>query len=412
MTKSRHSTGVLLASAALVLATLGAAWGQQPLSHGAWADKDAAGRPAPMTFKVFHGQQLLYRQVVETLTGAGCKREETDTFVRFDCEANPKQWYLTKPGRPEHPALSVSADVPGEARPIGHSRMLSETLTLNPQPPSIAWREAYAVWVEKLPNPYRPPAGTGRIDWAAILKDGPLTYEQTRTPLTYEAAIAALEAAGDCRRDDLDAYTVFDCSASKTRWYLTREGMPAHGALAVMYSKSHLGGDESSYTLGMHRRFPQAGGEPRSPQNATARNEVADAWIRTLPGQQNWGAPPPPLGFSLEGSPFTQDDIDTRPLSYEATLQRLNAAGCTRKDVGDYLAFSCKGSPLLFVLSAPGSPAHAAMMIAKPGPDGQNMYSIRSRMFFDPAKPQTEEWRAAHSKWMRGLEYLPASQLR
>ena len=281
--------GALAIAGVAICGLCWAAWGQTPPpDHGAWPDKDAEGRPAPMTFGAFHVPQLLYSQVVETLTAAGCKREESDTFIRFDCEADPRQWYLTKPGRPEHPGLSVVNR---------GARMLSETPTLNPQPPSIEWREAYAVWLEKLPNRYRPPAGSGPIDWVAILKDAPLTDAEMRTALTYETVMAALEAASDCKRQDLDAYSVFDCAASKTRWYVTREGIPAHGALAVMYSRSHLGGDEASYSLGRHRLFPAApaGGQPPTPEEIAARGEVTDAWIRTLPGQKGWNAPPPPL---------------------------------------------------------------------------------------------------------------------
>jgi hypothetical protein len=404
-----------LAGMAICGALCWGAWGQTPPpNHGAWADKDAEGRPAPMTFGWFHQRQLLYSQVVAKLTDAGCKREEAETFIRFYCEASPKQWYLTKPGQAEHPGMSVSAEGTGENRTVGHARMLSEKLTLNPEPPSIEWREAYAVWLEKLPNRYRPPAGSGRVDWVAILKDAPLTYAETRTALTYEMVIAALEAASDCKREDPDAYTVFDCATSKTRWYLTREGMPAHGALAVMFSRSYLGGEEASYSLGMNRRFPAATAirQPQTPEEIAARTKMMDDWIRTLPGQMNWGAPPQPLGFSLAGSPFVEDDFGSRPLSYDAMLQNLTGGGCARKEVGDYIAFNCKGNPLLFVLSAPGSDAHAAMMIAEADPSGRNMYPRFTRMFFDPLKPQTEESRAAHSKWTRGLEYLPASQLR
>jgi hypothetical protein len=35
-----------------------------------------------------------------------------------------------------------------------------------------------------------------------------------------------------------------------------------------------------------------------------------------------------------------------------------------------------------------------------------------TRTFIDRSKPQTDEWRAAFNKWMRGLEYLPAERLR
>ena len=386
-----------------------AAWGQTPPpDHGAWPDRDAEGRPAPMTFGAFHVPQLLYGQVVETLTAAGCKREEKDTFIRFDCDADPKQWYLTKPGRPEHPGLSVAN---------GGVRMLSETPTLNPQPPSVARREAYAVWLEKLPNRYRPPGGSGPIDWVAILKDAPLTDAQMRG-VTYERLMTALGAATDCKREDLDAYTVFDCANSKTRWYLTREGMSAHVTWAMMYSRSHLGGDEASYTLGRHTRSrPAASGDGQTPtpEEIEAREEITDAWIRTLPGQKGWNAPPPPLGFSLVGSPFTEEDIQGGrgpEMTYDSALEKLSGAGCARKKAGEYIAFICKGSPLLFVLSAPDSPAHASFMIAEADPGGQNMQGKLARWLYDRSKPQTEELRAAQSKWMRGLEYLPVSQLR
>ena len=385
-----------------------AAWGQiPPPDHGAWPDKDAEGRPAPMTFRAFHVPQLLYGRVVEALTAAGCKREESDTFIRFDCEVDPKQWYLTKPGRPEHPGLFVSK---------GGARMLSEALTLNPQPPSNERREAYAVWLEKLPNRYRPPVGA-LVDWAAILKDAPLTQAQMRG-ITYERMITALSAATDCKREDLDAYTVFDCANSKTRWYLTREGMPAHVTWAMMYPRSYLGGDETGYALGSHARpRPAASGDgrPPSPEETAAREELTDAWIRTLPGQKGWAAPPPPLPFNLAGSPFTEEDLRGGrgpELTYDGVLQKLTGAGCTRKDVGEYLAFSCKGSKLLFVLSAPASPAHAAFMIAEPDPGGQNIQGMSTRWFYNPSKPPTEELQAAQRKWMRGVEYLPLSQLR
>ena len=102
----------------------------------------------------------------------------------------------------------------------------------------------------------------------------------------------------------------------------------------------------------------------------------------------------------------------TTPLTWDSALQKLVGAGCTRKDAGEYIAFSCKGSKLLFVLSAPTSPAHAAMTFAETDPSGQTIFARFTRIFFDRSRPQTEEWRAAFSKWERGLEYLPASQLR
>jgi hypothetical protein len=364
-----------------------------------------------MTFGAFHVPQLLYSKVVETLAAAGCKRGESDTFIRFDCEAEPKQWYLTKPGRPEHPGLSVSK---------GGARMLSETLTLNPQPPSNERREAYAVWLEKLPNRYRAPVGSGLLDWVAILKDAPLTDAQMKG-ITYERMIPALDAAADCKRDDLDAYTVFDCTNSKTRWYLTREGMPAHVIWAVMYSRSYVGGDEASYTIGRHARSRPAApgnGQPLTPQETAVREELTDAWIRTLPGQKGWAAPPPPLGFSLAGSPFTEEDIQGGrgpSLTYDNALQKLTERGCARKDVGEYLAFTCKGNPLLFVLSTPESLAHAAMMIVEYQPGTNEITSQRTRYFPDRAnlaRTQTPEYRSASSKWTRGIEYLRLSQLR
>ena len=85
----------------------------------------------------------------------------------------------------------------------------------------------------------------------------------------------------------------------------TREGMPAHVTWAMMYSRSHLGGDETSYTIGSHTRSrpPASGdGQPPTPEEIAAREEITDAWIRTLPGQKGWNAPPPPLGFSLTTS--------------------------------------------------------------------------------------------------------------
>ena len=279
----------------------------------------------------------------------------------------------------------------------------------------------FAVWLEKLPNHYRPPAGSGRIDWEAILKDAPVTYAQTKTPLTYEAVIAALTAASDCRREDSAGYTVFDCASSKTRWYLTREGMPAHAAMGLMFSRSYVGGDEASYMLAMtrtlaYRTAPAPANGSRTPEEIAARRDVVDAWIAKLPGQENWNAPPPPLSFSLAGSPITEQDIQqgrgSLALTWDSALQKLTAAECARKDVGDYIAFTCKGSKLLFVLSAPTSPAHATLMIAEAEPGGRNMHPRYSRFFYDPAKPQTDEIRAAQNKWMRGIEYLPASQLR
>jgi hypothetical protein len=297
--------------------------------------------------------------------------------------------------------------------------MLSEALTLNPQMPSVERREAYAVWLEKLPNRHRPPAGSsGPIDWAAILKDAPLNDVQMRG-VTYERLMTALDAATDCRRHDLDAYTVFDCANSKTRWYLTREGMQAHAMWVLMFSSSYLGGDAASYQIGRHvRPRPAASGDgqPPTPEEIAAREEITDAWIRTLPGQRGWSPPPQPLGFSLAGSPFTEQDIEggpgVAPLTWDSALQRLVGAGCTRKDVGDYIAFNCKGSELLFVLSAPTSPTHAAMMFAENNPSGRNLSARLTRTFIDRSKPQTDEWRAAFNKWMRGLEYLPAERLR
>jgi hypothetical protein len=411
-------TGIGLRSLAVaVVACWGAAaWGQAPANDGAWANKDAEGRAAPMTFGVFHANQLTYGQVVEKLTDAGCKREEAETFVRFECETNPKQWYLTKPGRPEHAGLSVVATGPDGTGTVNHSRMLSEKLELNPQPSSIERREAYAVWTEKLPNRYRPPAGSsGRVDWEAILKDAPLKNTEIRTPLTYDVMLGRLNAAADCKREDLEGYTWFDCTASKTRWYLTREGMPAHGAMVLMFSRAYLGGDEASYQLGMSRSFPAvAGGKALTPEERDAATKVRDEWIRALPGQKSWAAPPPPLGFSLASTPFVEDDFQSRPLPYDAFLQKLTGAGCNRKDVGEYISFSCKGNPMLFVLSAPSSKAHPAMAVVEVAPDGKTVFPRSTRTFFNPLQPRawTEEEDRAFSKWGRGLGYLTVSQLR
>jgi hypothetical protein len=168
----------------------------------------------------------------------------------------------------------------------------------------------------------------------------------------------------------------------------------------------------------MHARSRPAApgnGQPLTLQEVAAREELTDAWIRTLPGQKGWNAPPPPLGFSLAGSPFTEEDIQGGRgpgLTYDGALQKLTEAACARKDAGEYLAFSCKGSKLLFVLSEPTSPAHAAMTFAEIEPDGRTLSARLTKIFLDRSKPQTEEWRAAFNKWVRGLEYLQASQLR
>jgi hypothetical protein len=425
MTEPRHSTGVLSAVAALVLAMPGAAWGQQPLSHGAWADRDASGRAAAIPFREVHGRGFTHDRAVEKLTAAGCRREDTDTFIRFDCEGDPNRWYLTKPGRAEHPGIAVAADDEKGGSPEGsHTFFLSE-VTLRPQEPSVERQEAFAVWSESLPLHKAPPQrfAAKPMDWNALFKDAPLTQEQMRgSTLTFEEALAALEGAKGCKRETADAYILFNCPTSRTRWFFTREGQAAHPMLVLGAHRSYtVAGEEDreSYTPVMQKRY-SADGRMLGREESAKRNEIAWAWIGTLPGFGMRASDMPPLGFSLANSPFTDQDIRggglvSGMLTHDSAMQKLTAAGCARKDAGEYIAFTCKGSSLLFVMSSPDSPAHPAMMIAEPDPSGRAMRASWSRRIYTPgllAQQLTPGADAAHSKWMRGISYLPMSQLR
>ena len=158
-----------LAGAAAVLAC-GAAWGQGS-SHNGWADKDPSGRPAAIPFREVHGPGFTHNRAVEKLTAAGCKREETDAFIRFDCETDPNRWYLTKPGRAEHPGIAVAADEEKGGSPEGsHTFFLSE-VSLRPREPSMERHEAFAVWSESLPLHKPPPRSVAKtMDWNALFR--------------------------------------------------------------------------------------------------------------------------------------------------------------------------------------------------------------------------------------------------
>src|SRR5690242_10379820 len=137
---SGRSAALVALAVALCTAVCGAAcwaWGQTPPPHDGWTDKDATGRPAPITFRELHSFGLTYDQVVEKLVAAGCKREELEKYIRFDCEADPNQWFLTKPGTPEHAGVSVAAKGGGHAFP------LQTEIVLRPEPPPPEKQEAF-----------------------------------------------------------------------------------------------------------------------------------------------------------------------------------------------------------------------------------------------------------------------------
>jgi hypothetical protein len=290
------------------------------------------------------------------LTAAGCKREDADTFIRFDCEVDPNRWYLTKPGRTEHPGLAVAADDEKGGSPgSSHTFFLGE-VSLRPRPPSVEREEAFAVWSESLPLYKPPPRSVAKaMDWNALFKDAPLSQEQMRgLTLTFEEAFTTLEAAEDCTRETANSYVLFKCPTSKTRWFFTREGQVAHPTLALGAHRSFMiegEAEHESYVPVMQRRYSadgrlMRGANPQPP----GHNEIVWAWVETLPGFGMGGSDLPPLRFSLEGSPFTDRDIQggglaSAMLTHESALQKLTGAGCTRKEVGDYLASPAKAAP-------------------------------------------------------------------
>ena len=100
-------------------------------------------------------------------------------------------------------------------------------------------------------------------------------------------------------------------------------------------------------------------------------------------------------------------------MTYDSALEKLTGAGCARKKTGGLHRLHLQGqSAAVRAVGTAEPPAHASFMIAEADPGGQNMYGKFTRWFYDRSKPQTEELHAAQSKWARGLEYLPASQLR
>ncbi|HVY90375.1 MAG TPA: hypothetical protein VG942_16025 [Hyphomonadaceae bacterium] len=400
--------GLALAALAICSTVVGTMWAQPP--HDGWPDKDASGREAPMTFNEFHGGQLNYDRIVEALTGAGCTREETTIFVRFDCAVAPSHWYLTRPDKVEHPGVAVAAsDEKGGVPAVSHLRMLMP-FSLHPERPSAERQEAFAVWAEGLPlHPKNPAASdAGRIDWDAVLKDAPLTNSQMREmTLTFEEVTAKLENASDCKRDLADTYVRFECARSKTRWYLTREGQPAHRALALMFSTPHRGGVENSYILGMPRSFPE---NPKTGRAMGGGTPAVMAWIATLPDGNNisFGNQLPQLGFSLEDAPLSE--VDLYSLGRDAMIQKLTAPECRQRETGEYVLFSCRDSKLLFVLSSPAASV-SGMQIAMPDASGQNVHMLWTRQFFGPEQ-FNDPGGAAFRSWTRGLTYLSWPKLR
>jgi hypothetical protein len=400
---------------AIVLSGVGLsapALAQAPANHGAWPDRDADGRRAPMPFSRFHTLRLTFDQVADTLTAAGCKREETGAFIRFDCEASPKQWYLTRPGKPEHPGLAVAADKEPSGSSIAHARMLTEmTLALEEPPPER--REAFQLWRKSLPlyreRPDFAVVKRGPVDLDAALKDAPISREQM-SAFSFEDVVRTLEAAAGCKRGTGETYISFDCPASKTRWYVTREGQAAHRSMALKIGRTHHGAQvDEPYLFVLEKGFPAT---PLTGSGLIADGDNRLAWTETLPGE----SPGRGFPFSLAGSPFGDQDIAPRgrisaSLTYDIALQKLTGAGCARKDAGEYLSFTCKDSKLLFVLSAPASSAHAAMIIAEPDPSGGGIASTFHIPFVGRTSPP-QEWADAFTKWTRGLRSVPLSQLR
>lgn len=377
-----------------------------------WPNQDPSGRPAPMTFGVFHTAQT-YDRAVERLLAAGCKREDLETFTRFDCEAAPNQWYLTKPGRLEHPALAVTASPEPGVRPeIMHTIPLLKSSDATPEKPSIEQREAFALWRESLPfkMPTPAPRPPRQIDWDALLKEAPLNNARMQDPnLTFEAARTALEAARDCTRTATADSATFDCATSRTRWHITPDGSPAYPGLVLMYPETKLfdGGDDAKFVLGPMKFFPSPSADAAA---RTAHVEAVRAWIERLPERRTMFRRPI-RSYSLLGSPLSDDDFEKLDLTYEGMLQKLTDAGCTRKETGEYIAFSCKGTSLIFVLSTPSAEAHPVRAIAEPDPSGKEMRVWLTSRFRRTTPGTNSDYRTLE-RWSRHLSYLPPEQLR
>lgn len=400
----RH--GLRAGLVAVYLAAFGSAWGQ---ARGfQWPDRDAVGRSAPIPFSFFHSQGLSYDRAVQILSAAGCLREDEETFTKFVCATAPKHWYLTREGRAEHPGIAVAASNEKGVAPIGtHIRALTKT-TETVGAPSPDQSAALRAWSESLPIYRAPrlPLLPQPVDLNKILRNAPLSYASIQdAALTFDDVSHALEDARDCTAAVTASNIRFDCADSKTRWYLTPKGSAAHPGMALMFSVTNLGiTDSDRYILGTMKSFQMLGGRDLAESNQDLRS-----WFKTLPEAK--AVEMPPFPFSLVGSPLSEEEIRSSRFTYAAIMDKLTRSGCMRKEVDDYVAFTCQNTPMVFVLSVPGIEAYPAMIVAEPDPAGRGWRSTLSKQFLDQAKPPTELSRAALSRWSRGLNKLAPSQL-